>query len=161
MLNNKCQYLVAGSKSTRCVQAVWQFESLKPSNPRSYSYKRGMPVHTDTYEKLQAYFELQQHKVSPRPLVMMLKWWGPSGYRTHSAWLFWQQKQQITPLPHNTFGTNHSLRPSKKETGETLSSLFFDGRNGLLWYYLGTLFKRGEWPSGLHSPRQSSSDDWS
>ena len=40
---------------------------------------------------------------------MTLKWWGPSGTRTHSACLFWLQCQRITPRRHNTF----NFPPSK------------------------------------------------
>ena len=29
--------------------------------------------------------EIEQTQSSPRPLVMTLKWWGPTGTRTHSA----------------------------------------------------------------------------
>ena len=41
---------------------------------------------------------------------MTLKWWGPTGTRTHSAWLFWLQCQRITPRRHNTFNIEKCMK---------------------------------------------------
>ena len=47
---------------------------------------------------------------------MTLKWWGPTGTRTHSARLFWLQSQRITPLRHNTFNVPPGARAKSQMT---------------------------------------------
>ena len=50
--------------------------------------------------------EIVQTLSTPWALVMTLKWWGLTGYQTHSAWLFWLN---VASLHHNIYSIKSPL----------------------------------------------------